>query len=387
MLFVAILSIVLLTAASVFGGPLHAIGFILLNFVLWMVFTQLLIIPHEAAHVGVARALGLRVFAVAIGTGPLVARRRIWGFALTVHALPFRGGCTQVGFASRRLLRTKWLLMTAAGPAVHALLLAPWLTGSWPLGLAALFAKPALGPVFFLANVWLFVLNLLPQESPEASDGWLLLKTPFRPEAELKQLVEGYPVLEAIAAREEGRLEAALARIESAPSENPGRVERLLHRGVILVLMGRNAAGRDSFQQALAAGGDAGPLEPALWNNTAWVDTMLGEADLLEEADTLSRRALQAAPWSRAMKGTRGAVLVWKGAHQEAIPLLREALADPRELFPMAHASYRAALCLALTAVGERDAASTELARGEAACPSCVLLDRARAGLAAEPAG
>jgi hypothetical protein len=384
MLFVAVLSVGVLIAGRVFGGPLHAVGFALLNLVLWMVLTEILIIPHEAAHVGIARTLGLRVFEVAIGSGPLIASWRVFGFGVKVHALPFVGGLTTVGFASRRLLRTKWMLMTAAGPGVHVLMLAPWLVGSWPIGLGALFTGPALGPVFLLANVWLFILSALPQKSPQDSDGLVLLKAPFRSEAELNRLVEGYPLLESVAAREEGRLEAALVWLESVPPESAGTAEHLLHRGMVLVLMGRIAAARDAFQEALGTGGDASPLEPTLWNNTAWADTMLGELNLLEEADTLSRRALEAAPWSRPLKGTRGAVLVWKAAHQEAIPLLREALEDPRELHPMAHASYRAALCLALMAVGERDAAATELARGEAACPSCVLLSRARASVAAE---
>ncbi len=357
----------------------------MLNLVLWTVLTEVLIVPHETAHVGTALALGVRVFEVQLGDGPRLAQWRVRGLTVGMHAVPFTGGHTVLGFATRSLFKTKMLLATAAGPAVHLVFVAPWLSGHWHVQWSSLLAEPAVGPAFILANAWLFALNAWPGTPSRPSDGQLLLRTPFLPEPELDEMLGSYPVMEAIAARNEGRLEDALAWLDRARPAGAGMVAHLLERGMVLALLGRNAAARDSFQQAREAGGEDGPLGPTLWNNIAWADTMLGDPTLLEEAETLSTRAVEAAPWLRAIKGTHGAVLVWKTAYQEAIPFLREALADSDELHPMAHATYRAALCLALTALGEQAAAAQELARGEAACPTCVLLIRARAAVDAAP--
>jgi tetratricopeptide (TPR) repeat protein len=61
-------------------------------------------------------------------------------------------------------------------------------------------------------------------------------------------------------------------------------------------------------------------------NNIAYLNILLGEKALLEEADAASSHAIACCPWIPAIKGTRGMVLVELGRIDEGIRLLKEAL-------------------------------------------------------------
>jgi hypothetical protein len=66
-------------------------------------------------------------------------------------------------------------------------------------------------------------------------------------------------------------------------------------------------------------------------NNVAYADALLGEPDLLPEADEYSREALKHLAWHASVKGTRGTVLVERGQLEAGIALLKEALQEHTE--------------------------------------------------------
>lgn len=57
-----------------------------------------------------------------------------------------------------------------------------------------------------------------------------------------------------------------------------------------------------------------------LLNNVAWVDMMLANPELLDEADEYSQAALKAQPKCALFQGTRGYVLLRRGSVAQGIP-------------------------------------------------------------------
>ena len=61
-------------------------------------------------------------------------------------------------------------------------------------------------------------------------------------------------------------------------------------------------------------------------NNIAYADALIGGTERLEEADRFSMEAMKNLSWMPSIKGTRGTVLLELGKHDEALPLLRQAM-------------------------------------------------------------
>jgi hypothetical protein len=104
---------------------------------------------------------------------------------------------------------------------------------------------------------------------------------------------------------------------------------------------------------------------------------MLGDADLMAEADAFSADAWTALPWMPTLCGTRGAVLVEQGELDEGIRLLRTALKKNESAYNRAvNACF---LALGEARRGDDAAAQTYLETAGTLDPSCPVLPRIRA--------
>lgn len=363
---------------------LEAIGFALVNVVLLVVMIALLIVPHEAAHVLVARALGLRVYRVRIGTGRLVWRSRIADVDVRLHAVPWSGGLTLYAPIDRSGLRLRRALVALAGPALHGVLLGLAMVVAIGVSYSEM-GHLALGLDFAAANGVLLVLNLAPWRAPALegiyeSDGLVLLKAPFLKGTELANYLVSQFVTEATLLSEDGRYDEACQRTRAGLDAHPDSVALRVSLGMTLALDSRCEEAREAFRDALAQPNVPPEMQAILRNNVAWANLML-DTDL-DEADVLSAQAMEQLGWSRPLQGTRGAVLVARGRIHAGLVLLHQALERPEQLHPMARATYEGAVALALARQGEGVAAQTHLARAREAFATCPLLPRVEEALA-----
>lgn len=337
-------------------GPQTA--WLALNVFLTLLFIEMATLPHELGHALTAHALGCRVFSVTAGVGPRILERTVRGVRFSLHAYPF-GGFTVAVPRERRFFRFKELLVVAAGPAVNGLLATGALLLGRDLEAGGIVDGPRPALALLVANVVLLVRNLIPLRAASPAgivpnDGLVLLKLPFMKASAVTEALVARYALEADVCREQNSLQEARSWAERGLDEFPDAPLLHLSLGFTLVLSGDCEGARRQFLASAEAKDVAPALRALALNNVAWVDAVTAPNDRLDEADRLSQEALQTLGFVPALKGTRGAVLVALGRHNEAVPLLRDALrvTSDEELHPMARASYAGALVLALVAQG-----------------------------------
>src|SRR5262249_50165783 len=117
---------VAIVAGRVVGsGPMEAFGWGVLNIELALVVMTLLILPHELAHMVVARLLGMRVYRIRIGSCRRLWRSRVGDIDVQVWSVPWSGGLTFYAPLTRRAVRVRRAAVAIAGPLFHAVLLVP----------------------------------------------------------------------------------------------------------------------------------------------------------------------------------------------------------------------------------------------------------------------
>ena len=223
----------------------EALGWVVLNCVLMLVLLASLALPHELAHAAVARALGMRVYRIRIGTGRLLWASTIAGVELRLHAVPWSGGLTMYAPGDTRALRIRRAFVAIAGPALHAFLLMStlYLGVGDPMRLT-LGLHPYLA--FALANAFLLCVNLFPWRLPVVdgifeSDGLVLIKAPFLRGQELTNFLVAQYVTEAMLLSEQGRFEEACERAQAGLAVFPDSVAVRLNVGLMLALACRCA--------------------------------------------------------------------------------------------------------------------------------------------------
>ena len=118
---------------------------------------------------------------------------------------------------------------------------------------------------------------------------------------------------------------------------------------------------------------NAGPRALAL-NCIAYADVLIGDPELLAEADAYSQEAMKAHGWHPDIRGTRGAVLVARGEFDEGLPLLHESLASATTVDGKAQNA-----CLIAEAEfrrGNRDTARQYLKQAQSFSATCSLIPR-----------
>ncbi len=365
-----------------FGSRL---GWVFLNFSLFLAGVAGSAVAHEAGHAALFRLVGWRVHGVTLGRGPLLFERVLEGVQVRMHAWP-QGGFTLAAPVPGwpfRLVRLRWLAGTVGGPLGNALLAAL----SWNLREPAgdVFYGPTPALALLAANVWLLALNLFPWRPSSAavpSDGWHLLTVPFASRWRLAELGAASFLAEGHSLEARGRLAEAVRWAEKAVAAYPEAAQPRLSLGFFLVYAGELARAQACFAEALRQPDLTPALLPFAQNNLAWSIAASGLRERMDEADALSRAAYAQHGWHAAIAGTRGAVLVEQGRLEEGLELLERALARPEELLPMARASYLCSRALALAALGRAREGATLVTEAERLEPRCPFLPRARAACA-----
>lgn len=327
----------------------------------WLIYLcfALGIVLHELGHALMARLVRLRLHAIMLGAGPIVAKTAIGRISLTLRLLPI-SGCVAASPTCREDA-TRWRLMLFAlgGPLANVLPLPVLLFLAWRELAAGQQMDRSVAPAqaAVVASLLLLFLCLvcrhgeLPGYGRVVSDGGLLLQIRDMPEPALEDWYIRGCVREGCRRSIEGRHEAAKAHFAEPLKRYPDN--SMLRAGAAIAALeaGEVHRARSIFEELLIAV-PAGDQEIAtrvrLQNCLAWTDLIVGSPELMLEADRLSQEAYQQTPWDPYVQGTRGSVLIEKGETTTGAALVHRAL-DAHEDAPAKSA------CMAFLAAAEAD--------------------------------
>lgn len=354
------------------------------NLALFVLAYMPVMLLHEAGHAAMGRLLGFRSYGVVVGFGRLLWRSSVWGVPVEWRAIPM-GAVTRAALVSSAGARWRMALFAFAGPLANLLALAlvwPRVPGpdAWAVdfGYAGGLALGWAG-----ANALCAAGNLIPFRHANplgllASDGLLIVQALRAGPGVVSEWLRARFLLEAFLAHEARRYEDALASVREGLAAYPGDPQLTSWLGGALLRTGQAEAAREVFLGLLATGLSLADRAIML-SNVAWCDFVSAREDRLDEALQCSEEAFDQLAWMPAVQNTRGAVLVWAERAQEALPLLRAALAAAEA--PGDRASVACVLSMACAALAQRDAAKHALEQARALDPACPLLERATAAV------
>src|SRR5262249_38178372 len=216
------------------------------------------------------------------------------GLRLQLNTFPLFG-ITILGAESRVPRRWQLWLTILAGPLATLAILMTMLAVNglevgdvlWPSGAVA--GSGALVCLIAFQNLWMLVRNLLPLRlRGHLTDGMQLCKIPFMPARDLAILRLMPPMIAAADHMEADEFDAAEHALQAASEIAPGSLLVRCNLAALAVYRGRNSEAREQFvalagEPALEAG-----VRILVVNNLAWVDYVLGDAALRDEADRYS---------------------------------------------------------------------------------------------------
>jgi hypothetical protein len=356
-------------------------GFLLLTFFLFHFFGIVATLPHELGHALAARACGMHVFHVSVGVGRKLFQWRILGVLVDFRAIPY-GGVTMALTAERKWIRTREFIYAFAGPFANLLVALLILAlGGWDR-ITDFRPHEKLSPwtLFFAANMLVFVTNLIPRSFPSAagqmlSDGVHILRAFLMKPAHFDPMRTAYYVAHVAAARACCDMHAAARWTEQGLKEYPTERTLRLQHALDDVEALKFTSARGTLRELLQdCDQDDIEFRAVLLNEIALADALIGTAELLHEADDYSQDAFKLLPWSSAIKGTRGAVLVQRGDMERGITLLQFALNQTEERW--LRARYACLIAKAETSRGNHESASNYLHTARQLHGECVLLSQ-----------
>jgi tetratricopeptide (TPR) repeat protein len=359
--------------------PASFIGYFLTALFLINLFLVLAIIPHELGHVMAGRLAGWRVFAVVMGIGKQVFKFRLQGIIFLFNLIPV-SGITQVAPVDTRWFQTKRFLIFLAGPAVNAAIAAAILLFWWDAWQDFNFMSlPRAARFCLYANLWVLAINLWPHHSKVThldTDGKQMLKAFSRKPEKADQMLAARFAMEAMMRRDEYNDAAgALDWCNRGLASFPNNVHLLNVSGVLCLDQGNHSRARDIFLQLLPQETKPVLTRYIILNNIAYVDALIGDPELLPEADAYSKEAYAAAGWVPAITGTRGNVLVAMGQVEDGIRLLKESF--EKAASPHSKAENACHLAIANVRIGNQKRAEKFLKLARELNPHCRLIERA----------
>jgi tetratricopeptide (TPR) repeat protein len=351
---------------------------------LLLLFFPLIVLVHEAGHAVAALLVGHRVLEVKIGAGPNVtAWHGRWRLVLGLFPL---GGHVMAGSSDPSGYRSKRFAITAAGPAMNALMFA-----FAPL----IDASSSTLRDFAIVNACVLIFNLFPYSvrtpyGRQRTDGLGLVRTVSDSEWQLAEERSGFAVARAALADQHGDPEEARRITDEAEAMNPRSVVLRTWMGYRAIKDRGYAAARTIFRelvdedrQVSAAGlGQRDDVSRGIHlNNLAWCDLMLDDPGLVEEALSSSAAAIELLPKHPAIQGTRAFALILGGRPGEGIELAHAAYAKTKEAGPRALQACVLAIGYARDWRFAQAARWIDVARG--ADPNCSLLGRSSGELEA----
>ena len=343
---------------------------------LLLVFFPLIVFVHEAGHAVAALLVGHQVLEVKIGAGPSVtAWQGRWRLVLGLFPL---GGHVMAGSSDPSGYRAKRLAITAAGPAMNALMFA----------VAPLIdASSSTLRDFAIVNACVLISNLFPYSvrtpyGPQRTDGLGLVRTVSDSEWKLAEERSGFAVARAMLADQRGDREEVRRITDEAEAMNSRSVVLRTWLGYRAIKDQGYVSARTIFRElvdedrTMSGLGQRDDVSRGIHlNNLAWCDLMLDDPALIEEALSSSAAAIDLLPGHPAIRGTRAFALILGGRPREGIDLGHAAYAKTKEAQTKALQACVLAIGYARRWRFGQAARWIDLARR--ADPSCSLLGRA----------
>ncbi|HVE58150.1 MAG TPA: tetratricopeptide repeat protein [Pyrinomonadaceae bacterium] len=307
--------------------------FIFLNLLFWYFWLFVVLIIHEFGHAIVAKIVGLKIFALIIGYGKKLTGFEIFGIPVEINLKPFNG-LTYAFPTSTSWVKTRMWFYNLGGLLTHIIFISVFIIfneqdfGSF---FTSLVKRPAIFETFFLANLFLLVINAFPYkfQMPQGayfSDGYKLFQIPFQKIEEIVALEKVHERLEAWNALRKGNHEKAFALYEKLLAENPDDMVLKHDLAIAKLKFGNYEEAREFLICTLTAKEfENPPMKMLLYNNIAWINAVIAKDSLLEEADKLSLEAYNSNPRLVNFIGTRGSVLVRLGKNVQGLELLKDA--------------------------------------------------------------
>jgi tetratricopeptide (TPR) repeat protein len=402
--------------AAVVVAPAGHFGWLLLNVSLFFALLGLVVFAHELGHALAAWLLGLRVFTVRLGSGPLLASATLGGTEWVVGAV-LSHGATVVGHPNLRAARLKNFLVTLAGPAVNGAFLVAAFCWRPPSALweqvLGWFSEPGLLvlPLFAAANGLSLMTSLTPIAFDEAgkdigTDGQQLLELPYLSEADLTKMHAAYFHLEGRICEQADRREEALGWYERGLEHYPDDEANALGAAWVLLGLGEFEKARRRLAPLLARedlGENCRALAAEVMATAALFEVILLRlepsegspdregappprlADLLAEAERWCQEGLSAGmhlpPESRWITmGLYGCLLVEQGKAEAGAEVLLLALEEVESPAAKAYCLSYLAVAAARQGLGPQARAALEKARQLA--PGHITVERAEWELA-----
>jgi tetratricopeptide (TPR) repeat protein len=380
---------------SAFFPPMP-LGPLLLNLCLFPLFLAVLLPLHEAAHALSAWELGLRVFRIRIGSGPVLWAGRLGRTHAEVRLLPVSGS-TFIGHPDIREYRTTEFLTFLSGPLLHGLLLLFVLgwptTPAWVRHLRRWEPDLLPGPIFVAVNVIMLVVSLLPNVAVEdeqvvPSDGLRLFQIPALSQAEIEEGHARYFSLEGAECLKAGQILRAVEWFEHGLQLYPADPVNGLLLGLALIRMREYDRAREHLVELVNRPGLPADLQAHAADAlaTALLGIVITDpgrpkvTELLSDAErcceeAASRGRLLSVQTRLSIEATRGCILIEQGKTEEGGAILRDVL----DSFEDAEGRAYCLGYLAVAAARDRQRAEgrkyLEMAREFD--PECVVLHRA----------
>lgn len=386
------------------------------NLGLILLFQLLICTPvHELGHAVAARIVGIKVWRIALGTGPEQVRFQFLGFPWEIHR-NLIGGIVWLSQTDSNFTRWRKLFFFVGGPGANFLLagFSALMISSPPgWGLEAL--RDGINPFWclFWCNILSGTINLIPRRFQLAAtgkminnDGLAIFNLLFRPQL---ADVEKNAVKQIIRARSKQSAGAqatfsgdnskptpeSLVRVAILTQESRHAIQardyelarKFVNQGLAIIpdsfsllnlhgwiefLTGNISAAKMEATKLLARPNLTTHERAFACNSLAYILAIIGDPADMPQADALSSEALTAMPWEIAFISTRGAVLVAMGRYAEGDKLLRESIPEAESL-----SSAAEILCfLARSAAkqGHQSKAEALLAQARKKDPQCPLL-------------
>jgi len=284
-------------------------------------------ILHELGHAITAKAVGLEVNLITIGTGRFVWAARVLSFPVRFYAVSVSGR-TFLGGQPKTLIRTRIWLTTLMGPVTNVVLIAPVLFFWRPLA-NLLDANVLL--LWIGYNALMAVGNLWPRRSREsghANDGLQLLQTPFKkPQTVAEALDLGAVAAIFVRFTDRDYAGAKLACIEGLHRfpENPWLLTLL---SACYINLGDYESARVSIDPLLDSKAPLQPILRAAVQNNVALAIWLRDFNAIELGPSLQRASALTAdnymrfPCVLAHRSTRALLLTASKRPEEALKLL-----------------------------------------------------------------
>lgn len=329
-----------------------------------------LIVLHELGHALVGRLLGYRIFEISVGTGPPLVATVVGRTRVSLSMIP-AGGHTLLAPRSDRLVQAREVFVSIAGPAVNVVVLAVVFGSDMP--------EPWRSAVIWLSAA-LAIENLWPRRVTGPlgvvfSDGLRAAHALDADDAAVRSLLASRYLGESYVSHAKHDHADAIVWDQRGLADFPGNPSFEGDIATSQIMLGEYGPARERLL-GLVDRPDLEDAQRALYrNNLAWADLMLDDPELVPEALSLSKAALDVLPTIPAVKGTRGFALIMGGGIDEGIVLCGEAQRGNRGRDERASN----ACCLAIGAArqGRIGVAERHLRNAIRLAPENALIDRA----------